>query len=177
MRRDRPREGKSADAGIHARRHAGDGEGADSARYEDSGAEIVLGNAYHLLLAPGWRWWKRPGGWDRSCAWRGPVLTDSGGFQVFSLSRLVKVTDEGVSFRSHIDGTALFLSPERVVETQERLGSDIMMVLDQCVGNPCARAEAVGAARRTLEWAARSRRSRRDPSRALFAIVQGRSVR
>jgi queuine tRNA-ribosyltransferase len=143
----------------------------------DAGADIVLGNAYHLLLRPGTEVVARAGGLAAFMGWDGPVLTDSGGYQVFSLARLVKVRDEGVAFRSHVDGSSRFLTPEDVVGVQEALGSDIMMVLDECVGYPCAREDVERAAARTLDWGRRSRDARTEPARALFAIVQGGGYR
>ncbi|MBU2054350.1 MAG: tRNA guanosine(34) transglycosylase Tgt [Proteobacteria bacterium] len=137
------------------------------------GAEIILGNAYHLYLRPGHRLIAAQGGLHRFMNWDGPILTDSGGFQIYSLSALRKITDEGAAFQSHIDGSSHFLSPETAVEIQEALGSDIMMCLDECISYPAARKEAEAALGRTARWAARSIAARRDRSRALFGIIQG----
>jgi len=138
-----------------------------------AGAEIILGNTYHLALRPGDDLIAELGGLHRFMGWDGPILTDSGGFQVFSLAQIRKVTDAGVTFRSHIDGALLDLTPERAVRIQENLGSDIAMVLDEC---PSADAEAPAfreAVRRTVLWAERCRQAHTRPDQALFAIVQG----
>lgn len=149
---------------------------------EEIGAKILLGNTYHLYLRPGPEVIEEAGGLARFMGWNGPVLTDSGGFQVFSLARINRVTDEGVTFQSHIDGSRHLLTPERAVEIQTSLGSDIMMALDEC---PPGRADpdtARGALERTLTWLARCR-DRHDELRAgaagdpglLFPIFQGAS--
>lgn len=138
-----------------------------------AGAQIILANTYHLALRPGDELIRELGGLHRFMHWDGPILTDSGGFQVFSLASQVQINDEGAVFRSHIDGALLELTPERAVRIQENLGSDIAMVLDEC---PPAQAEAeqvVQAVRRTILWAQRCRESHRRPDQALFAIVQG----
>jgi queuine tRNA-ribosyltransferase len=137
------------------------------------GAEIILGNTYHLYLRPGHRLIAAQGGLHRFMNWDGPILTDSGGFQIYSLSALRTITDEGVDFQSHIDGSSHFLSPETIVEIQEALGSDIMMCLDECIPYPAERKEAETALERTARWAARSIAARKDRSRALFGIIQG----
>jgi len=139
----------------------------------DLGAQIVLANAYHLALRPGTAVIRDLGGLHRFMGWDGPILTDSGGYQVFSLAALRKVTEAGVEFRSHIDGTPLFLSPEDVVRLQLDLGVDILMVLDECVAGAADRGAAEQAARRTLAWAERSRHVGIPPGRLLFGIVQG----
>ena len=105
------------------------------------GAEIILGNTYHLMLRPGHRLIAELGGLHRFMNWQGPILTDSGGFQIYSLGNLRTMTEEGATFQSHIDGSRHFLSPERAVEIQEALGSDIMMCLDECIAYPSERAE------------------------------------
>jgi len=138
----------------------------------ETGARLLLSNAYHLALRPGEETVRRLGGLHRFMGWDGPILTDSGGFQVFSLAALRKLTDEGVRFRSHVDGSELFITPERAVQIQETLGSDIMMCLDECVPYPCERDAAERAMERTLMWAARSLEARRADG-ALFGIVQG----
>jgi queuine tRNA-ribosyltransferase len=138
-----------------------------------AGARIILGNTYHLALRPGAELVAELGGLHRFMHWDGPILTDSGGFQVFSLAGQVKITDHGAQFKSHIDGSPLELTPERAVEIQQHLGSDIAMVLDEC---PPAGAEptAVRAAvRRSVLWAERCKRHHTRPDQALFAIVQG----
>ncbi|MEW6726344.1 tRNA guanosine(34) transglycosylase Tgt [Desulforudis sp. 1088] len=139
----------------------------------DLGARIILSNTYHLYLRPGHELIREAGGLHRFMRWDGPILTDSGGFQVFSLAPLRKITDEGVLFRSHIDGSEHLFTPEKVVEIQDALGSDICMVLDECVPYPCSYAEAVEALRRTTLWAERSLVSKRNPGQTLFGIVQG----
>jgi len=144
---------------------------------EGCGVQILLGNTYHLFLRPGEELIRRLGGLHRFMHWPRPILTDSGGFQVVSLARLATVTEEGVRFRSHIDGAEHRLSPERAVEIQLALGSDILMCLDRPVGWPAPRAEIEAAERLTLRWAERCRRRWEDSglagSRALFGIVQG----
>ncbi|WP_244670309.1 tRNA guanosine(34) transglycosylase Tgt [Rhodoplanes elegans] len=142
----------------------------------ETGADIVLSNTYHLMLRPGAERIARLGGLHAFMGWSGPILTDSGGFQVMSLSELRKVDESGVTFRSHIDGATVVLSPERAVEIQRLLGSDIAMQLDECVALPAERAEIDRAMRLSLRWAERCKRAFEPdlPSgRALFAIVQG----
>ena len=137
------------------------------------GAEIILGNAYHLYLRPGHRLIAAQGGLHRFMNWDGPILTDSGGFQIYSLAALRTITEEGAAFQSHIDGSSHFLSPETAVEIQEALGSDIMMCLDECIPYPAGRKEAEAALGRTARWAARCKSSRRNHSQAIFGIIQG----
>ncbi|MEW6359888.1 MAG: tRNA guanosine(34) transglycosylase Tgt [Planctomycetota bacterium] len=137
------------------------------------GAQIVLCNAYHLALRPGAEVVERFGGLHGFMKWDGPILTDSGGYQVFSLAGLRKVGDDGVTFRSHIDGQEIFLSPERATEIQERLGADIIMAFDECVPYPCERDYAKAAMDRTVAWAERCKAARRRSDQALFGIVQG----
>ena len=121
------------DAGVHARRHAGHRQGPDAATSSrDAGAQIILGNTYHLALRPGDELIAELGGLHRFMGWDGPILTDSGGFQVYSLAPTRKITDHAAVFRSHIDGALLELTPERAVAIQENLGSDIAMCLDEC---------------------------------------------
>ena len=140
---------------------------------QEIGAQIVLANTYHLMLRPGAERVAALGGLQRFMGWRGPILTDSGGFQVASLAALRRVTDEGVTFRSHLDGSSHLLTPERAVSIQEQLGSDIVMVLDECVLYPSSRVEVREAAERSLGWAKRCRKARRRDDQALFGIVQG----
>jgi queuine tRNA-ribosyltransferase len=143
---------------------------------ESLGVEILLGNTYHLYLRPGHEAIRKLGGLHRFMSWPHPILTDSGGFQVFSLSDLRKVTDEGVTFRSHIDGSEHFLTPEKALEIQIALGSDVMMVLDECIEQPATREQTEKAMARTFDWAKRSRAAfgeRAGVSQALFGIVQG----
>ncbi len=140
------------------------------------GAEIILSNSYHLFLRPGHEVIRRQGGLHSFMGWDGPILTDSGGYQVFSLSDLRKVSEEGVSFRSHLNGDSFFLTPELAVDIQSALGSDIVMVLDDCLAHPATREDAAASMRRSMDWARRSRAhfdSREPSSQALFGIVQG----
>ena len=124
---------------------------------EELGAEILLANTYHLYLRPGHKVIRRLGGLHRFMSWPRAILTDSGGFQVFSLSELRKITDEGVRFRSHLDGSEHLLTPEKAVEIQAALGSDIAMVLDECIETPAPRDAAESAVKRTTLWAKRAR--------------------
>lgn len=144
---------------------------------EDLGLQILLSNTYHLYLRPGHELIREMGGLHQFMSWPRSILTDSGGFQVFSLSALRKITDEGVTFRSHVDGSEHFLSPEKSLEIQIALGSDICMVLDECIEAPSSEIRARDAAQRTLLWAQRSREyfeRHGDPERqAVFGIVQG----
>ena len=137
------------------------------------GAEIVLANTYHLSLRPGTAVVRQTGGLHAFMGWDGPVLTDSGGFQVFSLAGLRRLTDEGVTFRNHIDGAEMHLSPESAVAVQNDLGADIIMALDVCPPYPCPRAEVEEAVRLTLGWAERCRAAHRRTDQALWPIVQG----
>ncbi len=139
-----------------------------------AGAEIILSNAYHLFLRPGVEVIKKAGGLHNFMSWQGPILTDSGGYQIFSLALLRKVKDSGVEFQSHIDGMRHTFSPEDVVKIQEEFGSDIMMPLDECVHYPCARDYAEIAMRRTIDWAVRSKEAHHT-EQLLFSIVQGAS--
>ena len=142
-----------------------------------AGAQIVLANTYHLFLRPGHELVRELGGLHRFMAWDGPILTDSGGFQVFSLSKLRKVTEEGVEFRSNVDGSLRFLSPESCVEIQHALGVDIIHPLDECLAYPATEAQTERSLGLTLRWLARSRavHARGDGSQAFFGIVQGGS--
>jgi len=140
----------------------------------EAGAGIILANTYHLHLRPGEDVIRGLGGLHRFMNWNGPILTDSGGFQVFSLSDLRRVTEKGVHFRSHLDGAPCFLSPESAIAIQEDLGSDIMMVLDECLAYPATRDSAEASLDLTMEWARRSRASW-SGRKALFGIVQGGS--
>src|SRR6266568_4402177 len=141
----------------------------------DAGADIVLGNTYHLMLRPGAERIAELGGLQVFTGWRGPMLTDSGGFQVMSLSELRKVTEQAVTFRSHIDGAKVELSPERSIEVQRLLGSDIAMQMDECVRLPAGHADIERAMQLSLRWAERSKRAfETAPSGTmLFGIVQG----
>jgi queuine tRNA-ribosyltransferase len=139
-----------------------------------TGAEIVLGNTYHLMLRPGAERIARLGGLHRFMGWERPILTDSGGFQVMSLANLREISDDGVRFRSHIDGAEEFLSPERAMEIQRLLGSDIQMVLDECPPFPSTEARMEQSVARSMRWAARSKAAFGEQTgRACFGIVQG----
>jgi queuine tRNA-ribosyltransferase len=141
------------------------------------GADVVLGNTYHLMLRPGAERIAKLGGLHGFMNWPHPILTDSGGFQVMSLANLRKLTEQGVTFQSHIDGSRHMLSPERSVEIQNLLGSDIVMQLDECVSLPCEDKVAEKAMRLSLRWAQRCKEAFGNPAgRALFGIVQGGAV-
>jgi len=143
-----------------------------------AGADVVLGNVYHLMLRPGAERVARLGGLHRFMNWPYPILTDSGGFQVMSLAKLRKLDENGVTFQSHIDGSRHLLSPERSMEIQDLLDSDIQMQFDECVRLPCSDAEAERAMRLSLRWAERSRNAFRErPGRAVFGIMQGGAVK
>jgi queuine tRNA-ribosyltransferase len=137
------------------------------------GVEAVLGNTYHLYLRPGHDTIGRLGGLHAFIHWERPILTDSGGFQIFSLGSLRKISEEGVTFQSHLDGSSHFLTPEKVVEIQRVLGTDIAMVLDECVPYPSPYDYVETSVERTNRWAWRSLQARRESDPALFAIVQG----
>ncbi len=140
----------------------------------DLGAQILLSNTYHLYLRPGHDLVAEAGGLHRFMNWNGAILTDSGGFQVFSLSDLRKITEEGVKFRSHIDGSEHFLSPEKAMEIQNALGSDIMMAFDECTPWPAEHKYVKDSLERTTRWLKRCKEAHRRPeSQALFGIVQG----
>ncbi len=143
----------------------------------EAGVTMLLCNAYHLSLRPGSAVIKRMGGLHRFMGWQGPILTDSGGFQVFSLANLRNVGADGVTFRSHIDGAEIVLTPESCAELQRDLGSDIAMPLDECVGYPAEREGAARAVERSVEWARRAAAVARDSEQALFGIVQGATYR
>ena len=136
-------------------------------------AQIILGNTYHLFIRPGHELIKSFGGLHTFMHWDRPILTDSGGFQIFSLKELAKITEEGAAFRSHLDGAKLFLSPEDAVHVQEALGSDIMMCLDTCIPYPASREETINSTQLTTRWARRCRDAQSDTGQLLFGIVQG----
>lgn len=153
---------------------AGTVKGLRSGEIAASGTEIVLANTYHLMLRPGAERIARLGGLHAFMNWPRPILTDSGGFQVMSLAELRKITERGVTFRSHVDGRPHALTPERAVEIQDLLGVDISMVLDECTPFPIAGAEAGESMRLSLRWAARCKTAfPGHPGRGLFGIVQG----
>jgi queuine tRNA-ribosyltransferase len=137
------------------------------------GADIILGNTYHLYMRPGHQLIASLGGLHKFMNWQGPILTDSGGFQVYSLGALRKINDDGAVFQSHIDGSKHFLSPEKAIEIQGALGSDIMMCLDECIAYPADRKKTEEALIRTIKWAKRCREAKKNEGQALFGIVQG----
>ncbi len=137
------------------------------------GFGLILNNAYHLYLRPGHQVVGDAGGLHQFTGWPGAILTDSGGFQVFSLAKLCRVMDEGVSFRSHLDGSLHVITPEKAIEIQETLGADIIMAFDQCVALPAPEEMVEDATRRTALWARRCLSARRRKDQALFGIVQG----
>jgi len=139
----------------------------------DAGTEIVLANTYHLALRPGAETVAELGGLHRFMSWDAPILTDSGGYQVFSLATLVEIDDGGVTFRSHLDGRLVRLDPGRAVRIQEQLGADVILVLDECARLPAERTDLERAVARTIRWAAECRRAQTRPDQALFGIVQG----
>ena len=147
------------------------GVAPDEAR--DAGAEIILANTYHLYLRPGHELIRKLGGLHRFMNWPGPILTDSGGFQVYSLSKLRTISEEGVTFQSHIDGSTHFLSPEKAMEIQEALGSDIAMTLDECAPAEADHGYILKSVKLTEQWARRCRMAKRDEGQSLFGIVQG----
>lgn len=139
-----------------------------------TGAQIILGNTYHLMVRPGAERIESLGGLHRFMNWSGPILTDSGGYQVMSLSGRRKIREEGVSFSSHVDGRRLFLGPEEAISIQRRLGSDISMCLDECTKYPVSKSEAEDSMRLSMRWADRSKRAFGErPGFALFGIQQG----
>jgi len=141
---------------------------------KEMGVDIILSNTYHLYLRPGTEIIAQAGGLHNFMHWDGPILTDSGGFQVFSLSPLRRIDEEGVTFRSHHDGSSHFFSPEKAVEVQNILGSDIIMPLDHVVPYPCSYEETREAMERTIRWAERSKKAHHYiKKQALFAIIQG----
>jgi queuine tRNA-ribosyltransferase len=141
-----------------------------------SGADIILANTYHLMLRPGAERISRLGGLHKFMHWEGPILTDSGGYQVMSLAKLRRIDEGGVTFQSHVDGATVALSPERAIEVQCLLGSDIQMVLDECTPHPATRDKARSSLELSLRWARRCKvafAAMSKPGQALFGIVQG----
>lgn len=140
---------------------------------KDCGTQVVLGNTYHLHLRPGEKLIKKLGGLHKFMNWNGPILTDSGGFQVFSLSGLRKMSEEGVEFRSHLDGAKCFISPEKSIEIQMDLGSDIIMAFDECLQYPATDDQIKKSMDLTYRWLVRSHKAMQRPESLLFGIVQG----
>ena len=137
------------------------------------GSGVILANTYHLWLRPGEKVVEHAGGLHSFMNYRGPILTDSGGFQVFSLSDRRKITEEGVIFKNHLDGSRLFLSPELSIEIQNKLGADIIMSFDECPPFPCDYSYMKESVERTLRWAKRGKEAHKNNKQALFGIVQG----
>jgi queuine tRNA-ribosyltransferase len=148
-------------------------KGLTPQQLEDAGVQILLGNSYHLTLRPGDELIAEQGGLHRFMGWNRPILTDSGGYQVYSLAANLKIDDRAAVFRSHIDGALLELTPERAIRIQENLGADIAMCLDECPPFETPPAACGEAVRRTLHWAERGKNAHRRTDQALFAIVQG----
>lgn len=140
---------------------------------KDIGAEIILGNTFHLMLRPGTEVVQAHGDLHDFMQWPGPILTDSGGFQVFSLGDIRKISEAGVKFRSPIDGSEVFLDPEKAIQVQRELGSDIVMIFDECTPYPATQSEARSSMELSLRWAERSKRAHEGANSALFGIVQG----
>ena len=140
---------------------------------EDLDIQIILSNSYHLFLRPGHNLIAQAGGLHKFMDWKGAILTDSGGFQVFSLEKLNKINDEGVSFNSHIDGSKHFVSPEKAMEVQMALGADIAMAFDECTPYPAGKYQVEIAAQRTFQWAKRCKEVHHGLNQSLFGIVQG----
>lgn len=140
---------------------------------EELGVEIILSNTYHLYLRPGEDLVAEAGGLHRFMNWKRPILTDSGGFQVFSLAPLRKITEEGVEFRSHLDGSKHFITPEKSIEIQMALGADIIMAFDECAPYPADRSYVKDSKDLTTRWAKRCKAAHKNPHQALFGIVQG----
>lgn len=148
-------------------------KGLEPEELQNLGFRLMLNNAYHLYLRPGHKIVAELGGLHAFTGWPGAILTDSGGFQIFSLAKLCRVTDDGVTFQSHIDGSTHFITPETAMEIEEALGADIIMAFDQCVALPASRDAIREGVRRTKLWAERCQASRRRTDQALFGIVQG----
>jgi queuine tRNA-ribosyltransferase len=148
-------------------------KGLTPEQIRDTGTLMLLANTYHLALRPGEDEVAVLGGLHSFMGWSGPILTDSGGFQVFSLSDRSRVTDQGVTFRSHLDGSTLELTPERAMAIQEKLGADVAMCLDQCPSLPATKEHIAAAVNRTVGWASRCKAAHRRADQALFGIVQG----
>ena len=140
---------------------------------EETGADIILGNTFHLMLRPGTDVVEKHGGLHEFIQWKGPILTDSGGFQVFSLGDMRKITEKGVNFKSPINGSPVELTPEISMEVQRKLGSDIVMIFDECTPYPASESEARDSMELSLRWAKRSKDAHGDNPSALFGIVQG----
>jgi len=148
-------------------------KGITPQQLKKTGTNIILANTYHLLLRPGVDVIERLGGLHKLMAWDYPILTDSGGYQVFSLSSLTKIDDDGVEFASHVDGAKIYLNAEITTRIQNRLGADIIMCFDQCTPFPCDQSKLEKAVERTIIWAKRAKQAHGNPNQLLFAVVQG----
>ena len=143
------------------------------AELDEVGAQIVLGNTFHLMLRPGTEVIQAHGDLHDFMQWQKPILTDSGGFQVWSLAELRKISEQGVTFRSPVDGSKKFLGPEEAIDIQRKLGSDIVMIFDECTPYPATEAEVRSSMELSLRWADRSKKAHGDSKSALFGIIQG----
>ncbi len=152
---------------------AGAVKGITPNQLSETGTDIILANTYHIMLRPGVDCVEEIGGLHKFMAWDGPILTDSGGYQVFSLSQLTKIDDDGVEFASHVDGARIHLGPKNTTEIQNRLGADIIMCFDQCTPFPCDLAELKKAVERTISWALVCKQTHANTNQMLFGIVQG----
>ena len=152
---------------------AGAVKGVTPEHLEKTGASIILANTYHMLTRPGVDVVEKLGGLHKLMAWNKPILTDSGGYQVFSLNSLIKIDEDGIEFASHVDGTKFYLTPESATHIQNRLGADIIMCLDQCTPFPCEQAELKKAVERTIRWAAECKEAHARDGQLLFGIGQG----
>jgi len=152
---------------------AGAVKGITPQQLKETGSVLILANTYHLMLRPGVDCVEKLGGLHKLMAWDAPILTDSGGYQLFSLSQLTKIDDDGVEFASHIDGAKIYINAESATKIQNRLGADIIMCLDQCTPFPCSDSELKKAVERTLSWAKRAKSAHENPDQLLFAVVQG----
>jgi queuine tRNA-ribosyltransferase len=152
---------------------AGAVKGITPQQLKETGTDIILANTYHLMLRPGIDVIEKVGGLHKFMAWNGPILTDSGGYQVFSLSPLTKVGDDGVEFASHVDGAKIYLSAEIATEMQNRLAADVIMCLDQCTPYPTDTSQLKEAVKRTIRWAERCKQAHARAGQLLFAVVQG----
>lgn len=151
-------------------------KGLTPSQIEDTQAQIILANTYHLNIRPTSQLIENMGGLHNFMKWEKPILTDSGGFQAFSLSKLRKISEDGIKFKSHLDGSEIFLSPESCMKIQDQIGSDIRMVLDECIPYPCDKSPCELSVKRTLRWAKRCLEAHKnlpDKGRLLFGIVQG----
>jgi len=152
---------------------AGAVKGITPKQLKETGASVILANTYHLMLRPGIETVEKLGGLHKIMAWENPILTDSGGYQVFSLNSLTKIDDDGVEFTSHVDGKAMYLNAEIATDIQNRLAADIIMCFDQCAPFPCERDQLEKAMERTIRWARECKKAHSNTKQMLFGIVQG----